>query len=154
MGDGFENPSSTESAYESFSSSVSADTSSGNESDDPLMEPDPPVQTFTHIDMLQISRRRPDFGVVEGHGLPPDQPPRPLQGRYRDVVCVQSLWREHAASAASMFPKNMWRMLRAVQTESRVTQTNVLKASACFLNGRERKQWPLSRQRVDDTLSK
>ena len=159
VGKDFNNASSSEysaDADESSSASVdNTDDSSGDENNNPHMECDEPA--LAPIDMLVISRRRPEFGAVEDNSLHAElPPPTPAAGgiRYRDIARVQTLWKEHAASAASMFPKNMWRMLRSVQTQSKVTQENVLKACTSFLTSSERKNWPLSRQKVDDTLTR
>ena len=157
VGRGFNDASTSESAEDADeSSSSSTDESSVNETFDfggnENFGGDTPA--LTPIDTLHISRRRPEFGVVEGNGIPPDLPPRVHPGRYRDVACEQILWREHAASAAVMFPKNTWRMLQAVQTESKVTQSKVLKACTSFLTPGERKKWPLTRQKVEDTLTR
>ena len=135
------------------SSSSGADESSVNETfgfvGNESTESDAPE--YAPIDMLHISRRRPDFGVLGGDELQPDLPPRT---QYRDIASVQTLWREYAATAGGMFPKNLWRILRSVQKESKVTQANVLKACTSFLTRGERKNWPLTRKKVNDTLSR
>jgi hypothetical protein len=67
---------------------------------------------------------------------------------------VQSLWHEHAAQAAALYPASMWRMLNAVKLESKSTQTNVLRACVPLLSRTERSVWPPSRRRIDETLHK
>jgi len=122
-----------------------------NENDDPVSQ----IYQIPVVTDLQITRRRKDFGVKQAETEIPVPPQTAAKSaNVRNITAVQSLWRQHARSAADLYPKSMWRMLQAVQLESKVTQSKVLKACTTFLPGKERKEWPLSRQSVDATLAK
>ena len=59
-----------------------------------------------------------------------------------------------AASAATMYPRNMWRLLDAVKMQSKQTQSDVLRAVSPMLSPQERLMWPRSRRQIDTKLVK
>ena len=122
-----------------------------NENDDPVVQ----IHQMPVVNALQITRRRRGFGVKQAETEMPVPPqPAATSENVRNIAALQSLWKQHARSAAELYPKSVWRMLQAVQHESKVTQSKVLRACTTFLSGKERKEWPLSRKSVDATLAK
>ena len=126
---------------------------------DYVNENDDPVATQIHVDEmpvvneLGITRRRNDFGVVTAETPLPHQPAARSRN-IRNIAAAQSLFTQHARSAAELYPKSLWRMLQAVQLESKATQSKVLKACTTFLPIKKRKEWPLTRQAVNTRLAK
>ena len=102
-------------------------------------------------DLLSITRRRRDFGILLPNFVVQETG---VQTPARDISSIQELWREHAAAAAKLFPKSAWRILNAVHTESKTTQTKVLRAVVPLLSPGEKKFWPCSRKSIDDKFKR
>ena len=112
------------------------------------------------LEELDITRRQKSFGLNRVQ-LTPTQcsPPSPSEqvakrDKARQVYDIQELWRSHAKGAANMYPPCLWRLLQAVHLESKVTQTNVLKAVKPLLPSSARKDWPSSRKHMDDAIQR
>ena len=133
-------------ADEDCSSSDTAGCASDNtaDSEGPTLLPAPTL--------LSITRRRAGFGVCKDHFVERHRDVSPTEPR--DITSVQELFSAHALAAAKLFPTSLWRILAAVKTESKITQTKVLQAVAPLLHRDERANWPLSRKTIDYKLKK
>lgn len=109
---------------------------------DSVTTPDP--------EAIIIARRKPFFfghvrsqkKRITSHGQP------------RDVASLQTMWYNHAASAAELYPSSMWRVLHAVRKEAKTTQSAVLSACQKMLPKRQHALWPTSRKAVDNRIRK
>ena len=78
---------------------------------------------------LIITRRQRDFGVRSTVRIA--RQPKPIHAPIhhpRNLIPTQQLWMTMAKNAGKLFPKTMWRILRAVINQSKVTQDKVLQA--------------------------
>ena len=132
--------------------SCSYDTTSS--SDDDLQ---PNVTTESAIDgpsTLTITRRMATFGTIIEHIITDKNCVNVQKKESRDICSMQTLWRDHAVAAGSLFPLATWRILDAVLAQSKVVQTKVLNAVVPMLNTSEKSTWPKSRKQVDDAIRK
>ena len=91
-----------------------------------------PAPDITPPDILSITRRKATYGTP-GVPMTPNLPPRRKRGNPRNIFSLQKLWHEHCYRASQLYPKNVWRIIHAVKLESKVTQTNVLRACVPLL---------------------
>lgn len=103
-------------------------------------------------DVMQITRRPRAFGVVVEAAVPGADVV--WKDSCRDIGAVQKLWEELAKRAAKLYPKSFWRVLRAVISQSKVTQDKVIEAVLPILDVKTRRLWPKSRSAVDTMLTK
>lgn len=104
---------------------------------------------------LIITRRQRDFGVRSKVTIA--RQPKPIHAPIhlpRNLIPTQQLWMTMAKTAGKLFPKTMWRILRAVINQSKVTQDKVLQAVMPLLSTSQRREWPKTRVAVDNKIKK
>ena len=104
-------------------------------------------------DTLCITRRAADFGTIQ---TPPAiaNSARHNWQNVRNISALQIFSREHTKQLLATFPISLWKVLGAMLDQSKITQTKVLSAVSTLLTARERQVWPMSRQIIDNKLSK
>ena len=148
--DGDTSPASVTSARDSSSDSVISDASAFDTGDFPSGPVvDPP-------NSLTVTRRCTFFGKhrpvsVEEQPTLHDVPD--LEAA-RNIHQLQEFYHRYESQASKLFPPNVWRVVNAVMLEPKTTQSKVLQAVVSMLNSHERKQWPLTRQQIDNQIIK
>ena len=135
-------------ATKSYSTSESEGSAGADSANDSQAESeDSQAESVAEIN---LTRRQNGFGI-----LGPESRLNVSDGRQaRDIAAQQKLHQAHAAAAAKMFPKSLWRIINAVKYLPKTTQSAVLQACKIMLPRCDRKFWPSTRKKIDTVLAK
>lgn len=108
-------------------------------------------------DPLTITRRSRHYGIMAVQcpvmdvdvKLPVANPPDP-----RRIDKLQALWAEYVHSVYVQSQPEMWRVFCAVQAQSRVVQSDVLRCTRKAVDPLFRPRWPKDRRQVDQLVKK